>query len=254
MLFWKRSNSSVSSSPANNVTFNEATMPSAKVCLTKAKEGLDRGIVRLHKSSGIDLCKHKARVFVVMDRSFSMNDAFHNGTVQRILTRLLPLALRFDDDGNLDVYVFNTICDKMPSLNLKNYETYVQKIIIGKGYVPTGSTKYSPFVEQIMADYNDDNPIPAFGIIITDGNPDTDDIEPSDMALRESSQYRIFLNFFGTGNCNFKYLEKLDDLDGRLVDNTAFVKVSDFDKLNDDELYDKILEQYPQWLKAMHLY
>ncbi len=258
MFFGKRRNSmnaTAGGSTANNVTFGEATMPSAKVCLTKATEGLDRGIVRLQKTSGIDLSKHKARVFVVMDRSGSMEPCFSDGTVQRILTRFLPLALKFDDDGQLEVYVFNTVCEKMPAMNLHNYETYVKKQIIDKGFGPKGSTKYSPFINQIINDYNDNSPIPAFGIIITDGNPESLDKAPSDSAIRESSNHRIFLNFFGTGtSCNFEYLRKLDDLDGRAVDNTAFVKVSDFNKLNDDELYDKVLEQYPQWLRAMHIY
>ena len=52
---------------------------------------------------------------------------------------------------------------------------------------------------------------------------------------------------------SFDYLQKLDDLDGRAVDNTAFIKVEDFSRMNDDQLYDKLLEQYPQWLKVMHI-
>ena len=40
----------------------------------------------------------------------------------------------------------------------------------------------------------------------------------------------------------------LDDLDGRVKDNTGFVKVKDFDKLSDNELYELLLKEFKQWL------
>ena len=75
----------------------------------------------------------------------------------------------------------------------------------------------------------------------------------TDNAIRRSSKFKIFYQFVGIGYENFRYLKKLDDLDGRAVDNTAFIKVEDFSRLNDDQLYAKLLEQYPQWLRAMNI-
>lgn len=223
--------------------------PSAKVSLKKAEDGLNRSIVRLTKKIGIDLGTHKARVFVVMDRSGSMQHLYTSGAVQDVLTRLLPLALRFDDNGELEVYVFNEDCDQMPSMNLQNYENYVQEMILSRNYGPGGGTNYAPIIKQTIKNYNDGCPDPAFGIVITDGeNWDPDE---TDKAVRKSSKHRIFYQFVGIGRENFKYLQKLDNLDGRKVDNTAFIKVSDISKLDDDQLYDKLLEQYPQWLEAM---
>ena len=63
----------------------------------------------------------------------------------------------------------------------------------------------------------------------------------------------MFYQFIGIGSSDFDYLEKLDDLDGRKVDNTAFLKFQDLTSLSDDELYSALLEQYPQWLKDMSL-
>lgn len=83
---------------------------SAKIKLSKAEDSLNRHIVRLKKEKNIDLSNHRARVFVVLDRSGSMGHLYRNGAVQDVLTRLLPLALRFDDNGELEVYVFNREC------------------------------------------------------------------------------------------------------------------------------------------------
>lgn len=224
---------------------------SGKVILTKAQEGLATNIVRLKKEKNVDLSVHKARVFVVIDRSGSMGTLYRTGQVQEVLTRLLPLALRFDDNGELEVYVFNTDCTQLPPMTIHNYETYVNDMIMDKGYGPSGGTSYSPVIEKTIKAYNDGSPYPAFGIFITDG--ENNDYSATDRRIRESSKHKIFYQFVGIGNESFNYLRRLDDLDGRKVDNTAFVKVDDFSRLNDEKLYAKLLEQYPDWLKAMHI-
>ena len=235
-------------SPAN---LKPTTDSSAKIILRKAENGLDRHIVYLKKEKNVDLSNHRARVFVVIDRSGSMRNLYSSGAVQDVLTRLLPLALKFDDNGELEVYVFNTRCTRMPSMTLENYENYVESTILHKGYGPSGGTSYSPVIEQTISDYQDGSPYPAFGIFITDG--ENDDVNSTDMAIRKSSKFKIFYQFVGIGYENFRYLQKIDELDGRAVDNTAFIKVADFSRLDDEQLYSKLLEQYPQWLKAMNI-
>ena len=92
---------------------------------------------------------------------------------------------------------------------------------------------------------------PAFVIFITDGA--NFDERETDKAIRESSEENIFIQFVGIGNSSFKYLEKLDDLDGRRCDNTGFIKVKDFEKLSDEEVYKQLLSQYPEWIEAVGL-
>lgn len=228
-----------------------AASSSGKVTLKKAQDGLERHIVRLKKEKNVDLSHHRARVFVVIDRSGSMDQLYRSGAIQKVLTRLLPLALKFDDNGELEVYVFNYRCTQLVPMTLENYENYVQSEILRKNYGPRGGTRYSPVVEETIDIYNDGSPDPAFGIFITDG--ENDDQSATDSAIRRSSKYKIFYQFVGIGYESFQYLRALDDLDGRSVDNTAFVKVADFAQLDDDQLFEKLLEQYPQWLQAMHI-
>ena len=227
------------------------TASTGKVTLKKAQDGLERHIVRLKKEKGVDLSKHRARVFVVIDRSGSMNTLYYSGSVQEVLTRLLPLALKIDDTGELEVYVFNNYCQQLAPMTLDNYEDYVKTEILNKGKGPSGGTSYAPVIEETMRTYDDGSPYPAFGIFITDG--ENSDNGSTDTAIRKSSKYKIFYQFVGIGDENFRYLQRLDDLDGRQVDNTAFVKVEDFTRLDDDQLFNKLLEQYPQWLQDIGL-
>ena len=48
---------------------------------------------------------------------------------------------------------------------------------------------------------------------------------------------------------DFPFLEKLDELQGRLVDNANYFSVSSPDEHSDAELYDLLMTEYPGWLK-----
>ncbi|MCR5122952.1 MAG: VWA domain-containing protein, partial [Ruminococcus sp.] len=42
----------------------------------------------------------------------------------------------------------------------------------------------------------------------------------------------------------------LDDLPGRRVDNADFFALDDYKKVPDSELYERLLTEFPGWLKA----
>ena len=240
-IFGKKNSNTGSTSSATN------QQSSGKLTLIKAENSLERHIINL-KKKGIRLNTHKARVFVVLDISGSMSHLFRNGVVQNTLTRLLPLALRFDDNGELECYVFNNSYARLEPVTLRNYNEYVTTVIMPE-HSPNGGTSYAPVLNATLKDHNDGNELPAFGIFITDG--ENNDVLATNDIIRKSSNYKIFYQFVGIGLGSFRYLKKLDDLKDRKVDNTSFIKVRDLEKLRDDELYEKLLEQYPQWLSAM---
>ena len=230
-------------------TFGSTQAAKAKITLEKAEAGLERHIVSLKKEKGVDLSKHQARVVVVIDRSGSMSGLYDNGSVQTTLTRLLPLGLRFDDNGEVEVYAFSDGCTRLKAMNKNNFDDYVVREM---RKLPYGGTNYAPVLKQILKDY-DGSQLPTFVIFITDGsNWDTGE---TDKIIRKSSKkkHKLFVQFVGIGNDSFSYLRKLDNLDGREVDNTAFIAVQDLNKLTDDELYAKLLEQYVPWLKELGL-
>lgn len=224
----------------------------AGISLKKNVVNLDKCLVNLSKSSGINLGQHRARVAVVIDFSGSMRPLYRNGDVQRTLTRLIPLGLRFDDNGEVDVWLFHDGYRQLEGMNLNNYETYVDRVMLGSGE-RFGCTSYSPVIRDVINEYTVRNPssMPAFVIFITDGA--NDDKRDTDRAIIDSSKNPIFIQFVGLDASRleeFAYLRKLDDLSGRPYDNTGFFKVADFDKMDDTQLYNALLEQYVDWLRA----
>lgn len=220
------------------------------ISLKKSVISLDKSLISLEKKSGLSFADHRAKVAVVMDYSGSMSSLYRSGAVQEVLTRLMPLALRFDDNGELDVWLFHHHYYRVESMNLDNFENYVKDEITSKNY-RMGTTSYAPVLEDVLRKYFVEDAatsnIPTFVVFITDGS--NDDKRATNEIIKESSYKNIFIQFVGIGNERFEYLERLDDLTGRPVDNTGFIKVSDMARLSDEQLFDLLLDQYPDWLK-----
>ena len=88
-----------------------------KVNLEKHVVNLTKCVVDLSKKSNIDLGSAKAKVVVVLDYSGSMCKLYSNGTVQKTINRLVPLGLSFDDNGSIDVYLFQNDYRKLEDLD-----------------------------------------------------------------------------------------------------------------------------------------
>ena len=229
------------------VKTQEAAPEKVVIDMSKSKENLDKVLIDMSKSSKIDMTKHTARVALAMDYSGSMSDLFCDGSVQDVITRLLPIALRFDDNGELESWLFSNDQERLKAVTEKNYENYVDKVMF-KAKMRMGGTNYAPVLEDIVAYYKDVEPstIPAFIIFITDG--ENSDKAATDAIVRELSNYNIFVQFIGIGDENFRYLKALDDMEGRAHDNTGFTAVEDMNKMTDEQLYTEILRQYKDWL------
>ena len=69
--------------------------------------------------------------------------------------------------------------------------------------------------------------------------------------ITEASKKPIFWQFVGVGGKNYGILENLDTMTGRYVDNAGFFALDDFKKVSNEELYSRLLEEFPVWLKAI---
>lgn len=235
--------------PVDSAAVSTAAPQKIQVSLEKSNENLGKVLVNLSKNCSVDLSKHTARVAMAMDFSGSMDRLYYNGEVQDIITRLLPIALRFDDNGELESWMFSNECKRIEPVTKSNYENYVGNVMLTSSLRMAG-TNYSPCLKSIVKLYQKKEPstIPAFVIFITDGECFDSDKKETDQIIRELSNYNIFVQFVGIGRENFNYLRKLDDLSGRTHDNTGFIKVSDIAEMTDDELYTNLLSQYKDWL------
>lgn len=218
-----------------------------EININESKENLNKVLVNLSKESKVDLTKHTARVALATDYSGSMSGVFQDGSLQRTISRLLPIALKFDDNGELESWLFSNGYKSLAVITESNYENYVKNVMQKSG-MGMGGTEYAPVLRDMIRYYKNVEPskTPAFIIFITDG--ENEDKSRTDEAIRELSEYNIFVQFIGIGREKFEYLKKLDNLKGRKHDNTGFTAIEDMNKLNDEQLYTELLRQYKDWL------
>lgn len=89
-------------------------------------------------------------VCAAIDFSPSMRETFHSGIVQDTLDRILAIAIKFDDDGELPVFLFSSEsvrCDEDLNVNNRsNYLTINERV--NRGALWDG-TSYEPAMQQV---------------------------------------------------------------------------------------------------------
>jgi stress response protein SCP2 len=201
--------------------------------------------------SALGLANQKAQVAVALDLSCSMGIMLRNGTIQDAFDRIIPLAIQIDDDGNLDVFPFHdeAFNHNVP-FTLENRDRFIQHEILFKYHL--GGAKYAPVINKIAAKYSSagKGSDPVYVTFFTDG--DCEDAAQTESAIKEASSKGIFWQFIGIGGSQsgFAFLNKLDTMSGRRVDNANFCHIEDLNKIKDDELYKKMLKEFPDWLRA----
>ena len=228
----------------NEEKSDSSVMP---IDMSKHEENLNTVLINMSKDNKIDMTKHIARVALAMDYSGSMSNLFRNGSVQETISRLLPIALRFDDNGELESWLFSNGSERLAAVTKDNYSTYVRKVM-NKANMSMGGANYAPVLKEMVSYYKDIEPreVPAFIIFITDGE-NWDTIETNKI-IKELSNYNMFVQFIGIGDESFNYLRSLDNMEGRKHDNTGFTAVKDMNGMTDEQLYTEILRQYKDWL------
>jgi stress response protein SCP2 len=223
----------------------------AKVSLEKRLSEEAPQLVSLAKPLKVMLEKHKlsdtiARVALVLDISGSMSGRYGDGTVQEIVNKTVPLAVQFDDDGELDLWYYGSRPKRMPSVNTGNYKGAVpskwESLMSSLGY-----GNHEPAVMKQVIDEYRGSKLPAYVLFITDGGVGNEqDIKK---LLVQASKEPIFWQFVGVGGSGYGVLERLDTMSGRYVDNANFFALNDFRRVEDGELYSRMLAEFPVWLK-----
>jgi hypothetical protein len=213
---------------------------------------LRKRMVDLSKKAAFAANKHgiegqHAQLVLVLDISASMNALYKTSVVQRVIECILGLAVNFDDDGQIDLLLFGTKAYRLSPVTLDEIDGYVERVILAQ-YKIREATHYAPPLRLIRDQYPPPQPAPVFVIFLTDGG--SADKPPSADVLRELSAQPVFVQFVGIGKEDFPFLRKLDALPARVIDNAGFMAVNDIDAIKDAELYDRLLNEFPQWLAA----
>lgn len=206
------------------------------------------GLVDLYKRAGVSLQKRgltgqRAAVYLVLDRSGSMRPYYSNGSVQHLAEQALGLSANLDDDGQVPLVYFGSHVNQTGDADLANYHGIINRTHAVVGW---GSTNYAAAIDYVV-DIHGDNPTPGLVIFQSDGEPDSR--PAAEAALREASRRPLHFAFVGFGS-HVSFLQKLDDLRGRAVDNASFFHARDPHRTTDEQLYDGITHEYAGWLAA----
>ncbi|MFC3576288.1 vWA domain-containing protein [Streptomyces yaanensis] len=216
-------------------------------------------LVSLYKTAGVSLRKHgldglRAAVYLVVDYSGSMKPYYKDGSVQALADRVLGLSAHLDDDGSVPVVFFSTDVDAVTDISLADHRGRIDRIVAGLGHM--GKTSYHLAMDAVIDHYVDSgSTAPALVVFQTDGGPINK--LAAERYLCNAAKLPMFWQFIGfgdPGSKQFEFLRKLDELavpGKRVVDNAGFFHAgSDPRKVSDDELYDRLVAEFPQWLRA----
>jgi len=201
----------------------------------------------------------RAQVALALDISGSMVDLFDRGVVQQVVERVLALSVKFDDNGAVDIFLFGAHDYAVGELKEAEFFGYVDRVIRA-GYALESNTRYAGVIQRITHHYAPAPGLlgsllgrkpakrdPAYVLFVTDG--DNSDPVEAEQALIAASDKPIFWQFVGVGTSNFSFLQRLDTLPGRHIDNANFFQVNDIARIDDGELYRRLLGEFPAWLE-----
>lgn len=240
-------------------------VPSPTVNLQKQRlvnlEKSGHPLVSLAKQAQVSLEKaglgdlQSVELVVVLDTSGSMKRLYREGVVQRTCERTLAAAALLDDDGKVPIIGFDHDAKRvLPDLDLTNFQGHIQRHI---GNALGGGTNYAPALKlarelQDGAPWVVNGPIktakaPRVVLFVTDGN--AQDQPRAKQMILEASREPVFFVFVGVGNEKFIFLQQLDELAGRYLDNASTMLVPDMERLTDQELYTLLTKELPTWLE-----
>jgi stress response protein SCP2 len=254
------------------------------IALDKKLEEKAPHIFDLVKKADISLKKanltnHDAKVALCLDISASMSSLYSSGKIQRLAEKILALGCRFDDNASVDIFLFGINSYNAGEMTIDNFPNFINHIL--KRYPLEGGTYYGRVMQEIRNFYFPDArdgsryaPIsadkPVYVMFVTDGA--TADESATKQQLKWSSYEPMFWQFMAIGKSqkdvkskgiggwfsratasDFSFLEQLDEMGDRYLDNADFFSVEDPESIADEELYDLLTAEYPNWVLSARL-
>lgn len=219
------------------------------------------------KEAKLSLSKHNldgltAKAALALDFSGSMRHEYSSGAMQAVAEKMLAFATQMDDDGAIDLFFFHSGAEYLGEVNVGNFRDFLSQATANRRM---GTTNYAGAFDLITNHYGF-NPkrkgglfkkggfealsspadLPVHVTFITDGAPDS---KPAAVeSITRASYAPIFWQFISIGSENIPFLQKLDDLDGRYIDNADYKPLADVNSIPTNQLYDILLDEYPEWV------
>ncbi|QRY61088.1 VWA domain-containing protein [Gordonia sp. PDNC005] len=250
------------------VTVDEEPAPAPTIRMVKGEETLSlekRQTLNLRKEAVHKVLLTKgaagatARVIMVIDKTGSMSSLYRRGTVRRAVERMVPVATQLDSDGDLEAYLYAKSYVKLPNVTVATADLWIDTFVHLSGthgapittpidYKRIGAVNEElPIMQGILDDLPDRQPVLV--LFFTDGGFYSK-IPLIRNLIGGAATRPVFWQFIGLGKNNFGVLTELDTLAGRVVDNAGFFQIDDLDRISDADLYDRLLGEFPDWLRA----
>lgn len=196
------------------------------------------------------------RVAIIVDASGSMRSLYENQTIQNIVNRIMGLAMNFDDNGELDVWMFSN--DMIYScVDEKQCETFIQdnqyeirtKLMNGTCYNPplddmfkiySADTSKKGLLGKLFSGFSkpvkEQEPLKSFLIFVTDGEPtDNFNITKFEERLRAIDAYCLFIGIDQLRQNILTAGDKSNNIESLVISSR------DFSGMSDEKMYEKIL-------------
>ncbi|MEV6558041.1 VWA domain-containing protein [Nocardia sp. NPDC051756] len=239
--------------PASDLSVR--TVPGEAALSFEKREKLDlrkRAVAKVLISK--DALGIRARVVLVIDKTGSMLKQYRNQVVHRVVQRMVPVATQLDDNGALEAYLYALSFAKLPDITVEHSDEWAQTFLhlsgthAGIDYNRIGGRNDElPIMRDIMASLRPGDG-PTLILFFTDGG--FANKREIGALMREASHLPAFWQFIGLGRANYGLLRSLDEMTDRIVDNAGFFALDDIDRVDDGELYARLLGEFPDWLRA----
>lgn len=207
---------------------------------------LDKGVVRapvMRVGVAIDVSYSMEPLFAVKSGGKSggflgfgkSSDTGGISAVQNAFNQLMGVAVKFDDNGELDVFQFDTNCDYVGTSKPEtgDYDQFIKNNRIA----PRGGTKYAPIIRETMKFFfQGDDTTPVLMLILTDGEPS--DPREVEAAMTNATEQPIYFHMVGINGSrsSFPTIAKLADA----LPNVGEVYLPRLD-MSDQEIYSQLI-------------
>ncbi|KVW39254.1 VWA domain-containing protein [Burkholderia ubonensis] len=222
------------------------------------------------------------RVGAALDISGSAKALYKSGVIQETHDRILGIALKFDDNGEVDTWTFTEGFDRLPTATPDNYGAYITDFVLNGDIDKWGGTQYAPVMHDIVDFFfrapeperkreakrgflsrlfggADDAPappsapvsanghLPAWVLFVTDGQNPKNDRKRVRQLLAESQHYPLYWSLVGVGDpSEFGFLEEVADE----LPNVGFLHLESLD-VSDEQIYEQLITQeFCDWVRA----
>jgi uncharacterized protein YegL len=204
------------------------------------------GMAMLDLTKALELNLEKAQIFepitmavkLAVDKSGSMDDEFRCGWVQDTLDLFLAAAMKFDDDGKMEIGFFNTSFKRERDMTVNDAGTYIRAERISAG----GGTCFADAIKSLKGSNKGGlfgfgkKPTPTYLALITDG----DNNDKYEFEAQLDSLENTFVQIVAIGNgCDKLYLDKV----AAHYDTVEVLYVPDPKSVDQNRFYELLLNE-----------